>query len=558
MVLSALCLRADVPFLVVCVCVHARQLRCSGLMEAVRVSRAGFPVRIHHEDFISRYSLLTARLSSGIQSQGIESKTFINNMLQMLGAQDTDFRIGLTKVFFRRSLHDRLEEDRSSLLVRDAKNIQRVCRGHLARNYVRLLRRLRVDAAVILQRASRMATARRSYARLVQQAREAIREAERQRVAAEQAEKDRIRQQEEASQQVLLKQRSPQSNGMAATTSPPFQVRGLAPAILKPAAPEIVGKTALEQQQQQQKAIEETRRAHELKLQLQQQEMLKQQESMKQQAAEDIRKALSLYESKVCALLQSIKAAKQPEQIRQELASLSSFSSAAQDFSQVTEACKTLLEEKLQLTLQTNSMNLKDLKASSETFVRVNELESAVREKNVEIKRLSDQLVELRVQAQDPVRLRQEMEDNHQMQLSSKLRMLDALSRQSQSAQRQIAQMEEQNQKLQTQVQSLKGLLAQTADTKDVGIPADEVRSLLRDDVSQMQQKEQMIELSQQLSAEKERYEKLEKEMSMEMASRVASANDLLRKKDIKLEELSLRLHMLTEAAMKHSSGACW
>ena len=167
-------------------------------MEAVRVSRAGFPVRIHHEDFISRYSLLTARLSSGIQSQGIESKTFINNMLQMLGAQDTDFRIGLTKVFFRRSLHDRLEEDRSSLLVRDAKNIQRVCRGHLARNYVRLLRRLRVDAAVILQRASRMATARRSYARLVQQAREAIREAERQRVAAEQAEKDRIRQQEEA------------------------------------------------------------------------------------------------------------------------------------------------------------------------------------------------------------------------------------------------------------------------------------------------------------------------------------------------------------------------
>ena len=494
------------------------------------MSRAGFPVRIHHEDFISRYSLLTARLSSGIQSQGIESKTFINNMLQMLGAQDTDFRIGLTKVFFRRSLHDRLEEDRSSLLVRDAKNIQRVCRGHLARNYVRLLRRLRVDAAVILQRASRMATARRSYARLVQQAREAIREAERQRVAAEQAEKDRIRQQEEASQQVLLKQRSPQSNGMAAATSPPFQVRGLAPAILKPAAPEIVGKAALEQQQQQQKAIEETRRAHELKLQLQQQEMLKQQERMKLQAAEDIRKALSVYESKVCALLQSIKAAKQPEQIRQELASLSSFSSAAQDFSQVTEACKTLLEEKLQLTLQTNSMNLKDVKASSETFVRVNELESAVRE----------------------------MEDNHQMQLSSKLRMLDALSRQSQSAQRQIAQMEEQNQKLQTQVQSLKGLLAQTADTKDVGIPADEVRSLLRDDVSQMQQKEHIIELSQQLSAEKERYEKLEKEMSMEMASRVASANDLLRKKDIKLEELSLRLHMLTEAATKHSSGACW
>jgi myosin heavy subunit len=40
------------------------QLRCSGLMEAVRVSRAGFPVRILHNDFISRYALLTVRLSS--------------------------------------------------------------------------------------------------------------------------------------------------------------------------------------------------------------------------------------------------------------------------------------------------------------------------------------------------------------------------------------------------------------------------------------------------------------------------------------------------------------
>ena len=36
------------------------QLRCSGLMEAVRVSRAGFPVRILHADFLRRFSLLRA------------------------------------------------------------------------------------------------------------------------------------------------------------------------------------------------------------------------------------------------------------------------------------------------------------------------------------------------------------------------------------------------------------------------------------------------------------------------------------------------------------------
>jgi len=55
------------------------------------------------------------------------------------------------------------QEDRSSLLVRDAKTIQRVCRGHIARNYVKLLRQLRLDAVFKLQRVVRMALARYNY-----------------------------------------------------------------------------------------------------------------------------------------------------------------------------------------------------------------------------------------------------------------------------------------------------------------------------------------------------------------------------------------------------------
>jgi myosin heavy subunit len=33
-------------------------LTCSGLVEAVRVSRAGFPVRMPHQHLINRFSLL--------------------------------------------------------------------------------------------------------------------------------------------------------------------------------------------------------------------------------------------------------------------------------------------------------------------------------------------------------------------------------------------------------------------------------------------------------------------------------------------------------------------
>ena len=118
------------------------------------------PVRILHQDFIARYQLLAASQRSTKKRAHADAKQQISNMMQVLGATDTLFRVGVSKVFMKRALHDRLEEDRSSLLVRDAMNIQRVCRGHLARNYVRLLRQVRLDAALIMQRSSRMARAR--------------------------------------------------------------------------------------------------------------------------------------------------------------------------------------------------------------------------------------------------------------------------------------------------------------------------------------------------------------------------------------------------------------
>ena len=139
------------------------QLRCSGLMEAVRVSRAGFPVRILHTDFVVRFNLLVepANPSDSAQNQ-------VQSMMLSLNVLPDSYRIGITKLFLRREVHEKLEEERSRLLVRQALEIQRICRGHIARNHVRFLKMLRRESAVQLQRHIRKTLAHFWYQRNLQ------------------------------------------------------------------------------------------------------------------------------------------------------------------------------------------------------------------------------------------------------------------------------------------------------------------------------------------------------------------------------------------------------
>ena len=137
------------------------QLRCSGLMEAVRVSRAGFPVRMVHADFIHRFSIL-------IPPPPGEPKTVAKQMCVSLRVPAEHYRIGTTKVFMRREIHEKLEEERSRLLVRQAVSIQKAVRGHLARNLMRRLRLQRKTGAIGIQRQVRRLLVRRWYADMLE------------------------------------------------------------------------------------------------------------------------------------------------------------------------------------------------------------------------------------------------------------------------------------------------------------------------------------------------------------------------------------------------------
>jgi myosin-5 len=39
-----------------------QQLRCAGVLEAVRVARAGYPTRLPHREFVARFWMLPPRL----------------------------------------------------------------------------------------------------------------------------------------------------------------------------------------------------------------------------------------------------------------------------------------------------------------------------------------------------------------------------------------------------------------------------------------------------------------------------------------------------------------
>jgi myosin protein heavy chain len=74
------------------------QLRCNGVLEGIRICRAGFPNRVLFSDFKQRYEIL---------AEGVIPKGFIDGrkaailILEQLNLDKNQYRIGSTKVFFR-------------------------------------------------------------------------------------------------------------------------------------------------------------------------------------------------------------------------------------------------------------------------------------------------------------------------------------------------------------------------------------------------------------------------------------------------------------------------
>jgi len=151
------------------------QLRYGGVLEAVRVSRSGFPVRMPHGDFYERYRRLVSEDGSASEAESsknahslpltlsdkisaAETEKFTLKLIKMLQSSPTSSKeeeyraesvqFGKTKVFFRQEAHDALEARIVSSRTRAATKLQTSSRRNLAtKDYF-----LKKSSAVTLQK----------------------------------------------------------------------------------------------------------------------------------------------------------------------------------------------------------------------------------------------------------------------------------------------------------------------------------------------------------------------------------------------------------------------
>ncbi|XP_028794808.1 myosin-6 isoform X2 [Neltuma alba] len=137
-----------------------QQLRCGGVMEAIRISCAGYPTRKTFDEFADRFGLLAPEALDGSPDE----ITVCKRILEKAGLQG--YQIGKTKVFLRAGQMAELDTRRSEILGKSASIIQRKVRSFLARRSFVLLRL----SAIQIQAACRGQLARHVYEGMRQEA----------------------------------------------------------------------------------------------------------------------------------------------------------------------------------------------------------------------------------------------------------------------------------------------------------------------------------------------------------------------------------------------------
>ncbi|XP_039618680.1 unconventional myosin-VIIa [Polypterus senegalus] len=140
-----------------------RQLRYSGMMETIRIRKAGYPIRYTFEEFLDRYRVLLPSAVCDPKLIKEDPEQCCGFISEAIIGQEGDWKIGKTKIFLK-DYHDMvLEVARDKALNEKAILIQRVLRGYKHRKTFVKQRK----AAVVLQSAWRAYKCRKLY-RVVQ------------------------------------------------------------------------------------------------------------------------------------------------------------------------------------------------------------------------------------------------------------------------------------------------------------------------------------------------------------------------------------------------------
>ncbi|EMS63508.1 Myosin-J heavy chain [Triticum urartu] len=154
------------------------QLRCGGVLEAVRISLAGYPTRRTYAEFVDRFGVLVPELMFGSHDERALTEAVLEKM------KLNNFQLGRNKVFLRAGQIAILDVRRAEVLDNAARriqscfrtfaarkefvktkkasiSIQAYCRGCFARKMYKIRRE--TAAAIILQKHARRLLLQRNY-----------------------------------------------------------------------------------------------------------------------------------------------------------------------------------------------------------------------------------------------------------------------------------------------------------------------------------------------------------------------------------------------------------
>ncbi|XP_017226579.1 myosin-12 isoform X2 [Daucus carota subsp. sativus] len=128
------------------------QLRCGGVLEAIRISCAGYPTKRSFDEFLERFGMLSPDVLDGS-----DEKSACVAICDRMGLKG--YQIGKTKVFLRAGQMAELDARRAEILAFAARRIQRQIRTYLTRKEFITLKR----ATIQMQKHWRAQIARKLY-----------------------------------------------------------------------------------------------------------------------------------------------------------------------------------------------------------------------------------------------------------------------------------------------------------------------------------------------------------------------------------------------------------
>ncbi|KAM8769526.1 myosin VIIAa isoform 1-T1 [Acanthopagrus schlegelii] len=134
-----------------------RQLRYSGMMETIRIRRAGYPIRYTFVEFVDRYRVLMPGVKPAYKQEDLRGTC--QRIAEAVLGRDDDWQMGKTKIFLKDHHDMLLEIERDKAITDKVILIQKVVRGFKDRSNFLKMRK----SAVLIQKTWRGYQCRKNY-----------------------------------------------------------------------------------------------------------------------------------------------------------------------------------------------------------------------------------------------------------------------------------------------------------------------------------------------------------------------------------------------------------